>query len=134
MRMWVQSLVLLSGLRIWHCHELWYRSQTWLGSAVAMVVAKAGSYSSNLTPSLGISICHRWSPKKKNKKQKQKQREKQLSYTNKVHLLLSLIIKHFILPFLPSFLLPPSFLVTIFKILYCVNVFQNLPIELKFIQ
>ena len=28
MRMWVQSLASLSGLRIWHCHELWYRSQT----------------------------------------------------------------------------------------------------------
>ena len=26
--MQVQSLALLSGLRIWHCHELWCRSQT----------------------------------------------------------------------------------------------------------
>ena len=25
MGMWVQSLVLLSGLRIWCCRELWYR-------------------------------------------------------------------------------------------------------------
>ena len=25
MRMWVLSLVLLCGLRIWRCHELWYR-------------------------------------------------------------------------------------------------------------
>ena len=24
MRLWVQSLALLSRLRIWHCHELWY--------------------------------------------------------------------------------------------------------------
>ena len=23
MRMWVRSLALLSGLEIWHCHELW---------------------------------------------------------------------------------------------------------------
>ena len=23
MRLWVQSLALLSGLRIWRCHELW---------------------------------------------------------------------------------------------------------------
>ena len=33
-RMWVCSLALLIGLRIWHCHELWYRSQTQLGSGV----------------------------------------------------------------------------------------------------
>ena len=29
MRMQVQSLALLSGLRIWHCLELWCRLQTW---------------------------------------------------------------------------------------------------------
>ena len=38
MRMWVWSLVLLSGLRIWHCRELWCRSQTRLGSCVAVAV------------------------------------------------------------------------------------------------
>ena len=27
MRLHVQSLALLSELRIWHCHELWCRSQ-----------------------------------------------------------------------------------------------------------
>ena len=31
----VQSLVSLSGLKIWHCHELW---QMWLGSGVAVAV------------------------------------------------------------------------------------------------
>ena len=36
LRLWVWSLALLSGLRIWHCHELWYRSQTWLASGVAV--------------------------------------------------------------------------------------------------
>ena len=34
----VQTLASLSGLRICHCHELWYRLQTWLGSPVAMAV------------------------------------------------------------------------------------------------
>ena len=29
---------LLSGLRIWHCHELWCSSQMWLRSGVAVVV------------------------------------------------------------------------------------------------
>ena len=38
-RMWVQSLALLSGLRIKRCRELWCRSQTQLrcGVAVALV-------------------------------------------------------------------------------------------------
>ena len=33
------SLASLSGLRIQHCGELWCRSQTQLGSGIAMVVA-----------------------------------------------------------------------------------------------
>ena len=36
-RMLVQSRASLSGLRIWCCRELWCRSQTWLGSHVAVV-------------------------------------------------------------------------------------------------
>ena len=39
MRLWVSSLASLSGLRIQHCCELWCRSQMWLGSDVAVVVA-----------------------------------------------------------------------------------------------
>ena len=38
MRMQVQSLALLSGLRIQHCRKLWYRLQTRLGSGVAVAV------------------------------------------------------------------------------------------------
>ena len=38
MRTWVQSLALLRGLRIGYCHELWHRSQTQLGSCVAVAV------------------------------------------------------------------------------------------------
>ena len=64
---------LLSELRILHCHELWCRLQTWLGSHIVVAVAQASSCSSDLTPSLGTSICHRCSPKKANKnKNKQK--------------------------------------------------------------
>jgi len=51
MRLWVQSLALLSGLRIRRCHELCYRLQTWLRSCIAVAVAKASGYSSDLTPS-----------------------------------------------------------------------------------
>ena len=36
MRFWVQSLASLSGLRIWCYHELWCRSQTWLGSGISV--------------------------------------------------------------------------------------------------
>ena len=36
MRIWVQSLALLSGLRIWHCRKLRCRSQMRLGSCVAV--------------------------------------------------------------------------------------------------
>ena len=35
----VRSLTLLSGLRIWRCHELWCKSKTWLRSGVAVALA-----------------------------------------------------------------------------------------------
>ena len=63
--MQVQSLDLLSGLSTLRRHELWYRSKTWLGSDIAVAVAQTSGYSSNLTPSLGTSICHRVALKKK---------------------------------------------------------------------
>ena len=34
----VWSLALLSGLRIWHCLELWCGLQTWLASGIAVAV------------------------------------------------------------------------------------------------
>ena len=37
-RMWVQSLSLLTGLRIWCFRELWCRLQMWLRSGVAIAV------------------------------------------------------------------------------------------------
>ena len=49
MRIGVQSLALLSGLNIRHCHELWCRWQRQLGSCVAVAGGQAGSCSSNLT-------------------------------------------------------------------------------------
>ena len=36
MRTKVQSLASLSGLRIWHCHDLWGRLQIQLGYGVAV--------------------------------------------------------------------------------------------------
>ena len=63
-RMQVRSLASFSGLRIQHCYELWCRLQVWLGSSVAVAVAEASGYSSDLTPNLGTSICCEWGPKK----------------------------------------------------------------------
>ena len=72
MRMGVQSLDSLRGLRIWiqHCHELWCRLQMLLRSWIAVAVMQASSRSSDLTPSLGTSICHVCSPTKGRKKEK----------------------------------------------------------------
>ena len=67
--MQVQSLALLSGLRMRGCRELWCWSQMQLRSGVAMVaVAWASNYSSDSTPILGNSICHECGPKNKLKK------------------------------------------------------------------
>ena len=72
MRTGVQSLASLSGLRIWHRHELWCRSQTRLGSQVAVAVMQAGSCSSDLTPSwelpyaTGVALEKRKKKKEKN--------------------------------------------------------------------
>ena len=63
--MWVWSLALLSRLSIQHCCKLWYKSQMWLRSQVAVAVAYAGSCSSDSTPSLRTSICCRCTLKKK---------------------------------------------------------------------
>ena len=43
MRMQVQSPALLRGLGIWHCHELWCRSQMRLISRVAVAVVAAAA-------------------------------------------------------------------------------------------
>ena len=71
MRIQVRSLASLSGLRIWCCCELWYSSQIWLGSGVAVAVVQANSCSLDKMPILGTSICCRCGPKKP-KKTKQK--------------------------------------------------------------
>ena len=83
MRFQVRSLTLLSGLRIWHCRELWCKVQTQLGSGIAVAVVQASSCSSNQTPSLGTSICRDCGPKKpKNKKTKQNKKTAYLTCTN----------------------------------------------------
>ena len=63
---WPRSGELKMGL----CSKLRYRLQTWLRSSVAVAVAQAGSYSSDLNLRLGTSICHGWGPKETNKQTK----------------------------------------------------------------
>ena len=69
----VRSPALLSGLRIWCCLELHCRSKTQLGSGVPVV--QAGSYSSDLAPSLETSICRRCGPKKRVKRKERLNKE-----------------------------------------------------------
>ena len=84
MRMQVWSLTLLSELRVQWCHELWCKLQTRLRSRIAVAVVYAGSYSSNVTPSLGTSIwCRCDLKKKKKKKDLKKKRKKKKKKTNK---------------------------------------------------
>ena len=64
----VGSLASLRGLRIWCGHELRCRSQTRLGSRVAVAVGEGSSCSSDSTPSLGTSICLRCGPEKKKRR------------------------------------------------------------------
>ena len=59
-----------------HCSELWYRLHIWLRSGVAVAMAVAGRCSSDSSPSLGTSICHRFGPKKQKKKKKKEKKKK----------------------------------------------------------
>ena len=74
----VQFMAWLSWLRIWHCQELWCRSQMQLGSHAP--VAQASSCSiSNSTPGLETSICRRCTPKKKKKKKRRRRRRRRIN-------------------------------------------------------
>ena len=67
-RLWVSSLALFSGLRI---RGLWHRSQTWIGSGIAVAVAQASGCSPDSTPSCRCNPkCCGCSPKKTKKKKK----------------------------------------------------------------
>ena len=47
-----------------------------LKSGIAVAAVLAGSYSSNPTPRLGTSICHRYGPKKQASKKERKKKKK----------------------------------------------------------
>ena len=64
-RIWVLSLALFSGLRIWCCHKLCCGSQIQPGPCIAVAVTQASSCSFDLPHSLGTFICRRCGCKKK---------------------------------------------------------------------
>ena len=71
-----RSLVSLSGLRLWHCHELWCRSQVQLESGIAVVWRRLKAAALIRPLAWGTSICLRFGPKETKNKKK----------TNKKHL------------------------------------------------
>ena len=85
MRLRGWSLASLGGLRIQCCPELWYRLQMQLRSGIAVAVVSARSYSSDSTPSLETSICHRCCPKKKKEPKKFFSTEYSRNYHNIVN-------------------------------------------------
>ena len=72
MRIWIWSLAFLSGSVIQCCCELWYRLQARLRFPRCCGCGKASSYSSNSTPSLGTSICHKCGLKKKKRRRRRR--------------------------------------------------------------
>ena len=70
MRTRVLSLASIIGLRIWHCHEFWYRLQTQLRSSVAVAVFGSGS---TLTQLLAWELSYEECVAKKKKKKKKSQ-------------------------------------------------------------
>ena len=73
MQMRVKFLASFSGLRIWHCLKLLHWLQTWLRSHMAQIPHGCGC-GSDSTPSLGTSICRRYSAslQKRDKRKKRK--------------------------------------------------------------
>ena len=59
--MWVQSLALLSGLRVRCCCKIWHRLRIWCSHRCGVGL----SCNSNSSLSPETSICHRHGPKKK---------------------------------------------------------------------
>ena len=75
MSLQIQSMALLSGLRIQHCRELCCRSQTGLRSGIAVAVTLAGSCSSNLTAGLEPPYATGAAPERQNDKTKQNKKK-----------------------------------------------------------
>ena len=74
MRTWVQSLASISGLRMQHCRELWYRSQAWFGFGSGVAVALIRPLVWKLPQAVG-EVLKRQKKKKKKKRKRPKAME-----------------------------------------------------------
>ena len=80
MRLWVQSLASVSGLRIWHCLEMWCRSQTRLGSGIPVALVLLWLWCRLAATALirplawEPPICHGRGPRNGKKKRPQKKK------------------------------------------------------------
>ena len=74
MRLQVRSLALLSGLRLWHCCELWCRLQTWLRSRVAVALLRPLAWEPPYAAGAALEKAKR---QKKKKKKKERKKEKE---------------------------------------------------------
>ena len=72
MRLQVRSLASLSGLRIWHCCELWCRLQSRLGSDVAVAVFRPLAWEPPYAAGAAQEIATITTTTKKDKRQKKK--------------------------------------------------------------
>ena len=75
-------LATFSGLRIWCCQELWYRSQTQLRSHIAVAVAEARPLACGAPYATGAALK---SQKKKKKKKPTEQKTTKLSLKKKIN-------------------------------------------------
>ena len=81
MRLQVQSLASFSGIRIRHCRELWCRSQTWLGSHVAVAAAPIRPLAWELPCAERTALKCKNKKTKKQKKKKEREKEKETKGT-----------------------------------------------------
>ena len=92
MRMQVQSLAPLSGLRIPRCHELWCWWQMWLGSGISVAVVQAGSCSSHSDPAWETPYATGAAPPPKKKKSEKMQEQRKAVKQDQI-LMVCLVIK-----------------------------------------
>ena len=90
MRMQVRTLALLSGLRTWHCRELWCRWQTWLGSG--MVWLWHGLAAAALIGPLAWELPYAVGTALKRQKNKTKQNTDKWVNTNSIFLLCNITL------------------------------------------
>ena len=78
MRLWIRSLALLSGLRIWRCCQLWCRWQMQLGSGVNCGCGVGQWLAIALIRPLAWELHMPWVQPYKRQKEKKKRKKKKI--------------------------------------------------------